>query len=95
MISKLRAPGAAGNSPKRATHPLCFPTGTTYGEGVFRCGSFHLYQGVAYQCAWNAHPESEPHMALTRTPGTMRDGDQERWGLLLWSSDMAYRGLPS
>ncbi|MBF4577848.1 hypothetical protein [Frondihabitans sp. VKM Ac-2883] len=64
----------------------------TYGESMFRCGSFHLHEEVAYQCLWDTHPDTEPHMAVIRTPGTMRGGDIERWGLLLWTNDMAYRG---
>lgn len=57
---------------------------------MFRCSSFRLHDGVAYQCALTVHPDEQDHIAMTREP-IPRSGD-EQWGLLVWTSEMAYRG---
>jgi hypothetical protein len=59
---------------------------------VFRCSSFRLHDGVAYQCALNLHLDEPEHIAFTRTAPADTATGGEQWGLLVWTSDMAYRG---
>lgn len=59
-----------------------------------RCASFYLYREVAYQCALDKHEDVEPrHTALTRMLGSDRPGDEEQWGFLVWTTEMADRGF--
>lgn len=60
---------------------------------VTRCGSFHLFEEVAYHCALDAHPgDSCDHIALHRVPASGWLDSDERWGLLVWTSAMAVPG---
>lgn len=59
---------------------------------MFRCSSFRLHDGVAYLRALNLHPDEVEHIAFTRTAPADTATDEEQWGLLGWTSDMAYRG---
>ncbi|WP_148061255.1 hypothetical protein [Frondihabitans sp. PhB188] len=58
-----------------------------------RCASFFLLEDVAYRCALSDHEGPGEHMALTRTAGDTSQGLEERWGLLVWTTEMAGEGF--
>lgn len=59
-----------------------------------RCESFYLHREVAYQCALEKHEGgASDHPALTRMLGSSRPGDEQRWGFLVWTTEMADWGF--
>lgn len=65
---------------------------SSYGYGVPRCPSHHLYRETPYRCELTVHTDEESvHIAVTKTAVPRLLGVVQ-WALLVWTTEMADQG---